>query len=89
MQLLGFEGLDIFKSIYNPTADLEKVRPLVEPPPTLERARTEAPAACQLHLIEMSKIRRARSRPAGVLGCLSSQMRCSACARTIANARGN
>jgi hypothetical protein len=44
----GFEALDLFLSVDNPTADATKRRTNAAVPPLLKRSRTEAEAASDL-----------------------------------------
>ncbi len=46
-------GLNIIEPIDDATADLEVPRPLAKPPPALERAGAELPAAGQFDLVKV------------------------------------
>src|SRR5581483_2036710 len=52
-RLLRFECLDLFEPVDDSAADLQVARPLTQPPPSLQRARRDAPSARELDLIEV------------------------------------
>src|SRR5947209_2264726 len=54
--LSNLERFDILQTVNNTTADLEVLGSLVKPTPPLQGARTDAPPARKLNLIEVSDV---------------------------------
>jgi hypothetical protein len=52
-ELQRFVSLDVIKAVNDATTDLEILRPLANPAPSLQRPRAYAPPAGKLDLIQM------------------------------------
>lgn len=58
MALRRLERFDIFDAVYDPPANLEIIRPLLQPAPSLQCARAKAPSPRQLNLVKVAEISR-------------------------------